>query len=167
MKQIMHIPAVRLSRLAQLLILTSSALFSQPSVSNQIVTLEVLELNKIFLSKDLLALEPVAVLERSAERSVISGKAQIVWTSNGGVRKISITSRQASSSCIVRVSMGAVYGSTAVADKLELHDASTRDLIQGLSKCAGSCEVRFMVVTDDLEPVRPHVHAIVYTVTSS
>lgn len=167
MKQIIKTMAVRLSRLTGLLILSSAALLSQPSISNQIVTLEVLELNNIFLSKDLLALEPVAVLENSAERSVISGKARLVWMSNGGARKISIASKQASPTCLVRVNLSAVQGSTSAANTLELRDAATHDFIRGLSKSAGSCEVAFLVVADDPERAQPHFHAIVYTVTSS
>lgn len=164
MKKIIHILASRLSSLS---ILTSVTLFSQPSASNQVVTLEVLELNKIHISRDLLALEPVAVLEASAERLVVSGESSLVWMSNGGSRKISISSKQASPSCVVRVNVSAVRGSISAAPKLELRDVSTYDFVRELSRSAGSCEMRFVVVTDDPERVRPHFHAILYTVTSS
>lgn len=167
MKQIIRILAGRLPRFSGFLILSSATLLSQPSASNQVVTLEVLELNKIFLSKDFLSLDPVAVLESFAERSAVSGRARLVWTSNGGARKISIASKLASPSCLVRVDLTAVQGSTAAKNRLELDDASTQDFIHGLSKSAGSCEVVFLVVTNDPEWVRPHIHAVVYTVTSS
>lgn len=166
MKHIAQKLAGRLSRLTGLLILTSTTLVSQPSVSNQVITLEVLELNKVFLSKDLLPLEPVAVPWNRPDRMVISGQTRLVWTSNGDTRKISVSSKQASESCVVRIELSEARGFAPVGGQLELIDSTTYDFIRGISKSAGSCGLRFHVLTNDPQGAQPHAHVIVYTVTT-
>ncbi len=167
MKPIMRILASRLLRFSVLSILSSTSLFSQPSISNQIITLEVLELNKIFVTKDRLALEPVAVAWTGLEGVVVSGQTRLIWTSNGDTRKISIASKQASESCVVRIELNSASGFVPVGKWLELADSTTHDFIRGIERSAGRCDLRFLVFTNDPRGAQNHPHAIVYTVTTS
>lgn len=167
MKQIISIPARHLTSFIILSILSSAALFSQYSVSNQVVTLEVLELNKVIVSNQLLALGSSLYYQDSVEGSVVSAQTRLVWTSNGERRKISVASKQASRSCVVHITLQEINGHTGVRRQLELTDTSTHDFVDGLSKSAGSCGVRFSVFMRDPEGEPAHFHSIIYTVTSS
>ena len=167
MKQIISILARHTASFIILSILNSATLLSQYSASNQVVTLEVLELNKVIVSKQLLALESPLYYQSSSEGPVVSAQTRLVWTSNGEWRKISVASKQASRSCIVHISLQEMNGDTNARHQLELTDASTHDFIQGLSKSAGSCGVRFSVIMRDPDGEPAHFHSVVYTVTSS
>jgi len=168
MKKILSILARQLTSFITLTILSSASLVSQHSVSNQVVTLGVLELNKVMVSNELLALESPGYSDtRQPEPSVVTAQTRLVWTSNGEQRKISVASKQASRSCIVRVNLQEMNGHIGPKHELELKDASTHDFIRGLSKSAGSCGIGFSVHMSDPEGAQAHVHSIAYTVTSS
>ena len=167
MKQINSILARQLRSFLILTIFSSASLVSQRSVSNQVVTLEVLELNKVTVSNELLALESPGYGDTMPEASVVTAQTRLVWTSNGDFRKISVASKQASSSCIVRVNLQEMNGHIGPKRELELKDASTHDFIRRLSRSAGSCGIRFSVYMSDPRGTQAHVHSMIYTVTSS
>jgi len=168
MKQIISILAGRLRLFFVLTIFSSVSLLSQYSVSNQVVTIEVLELNTVKVAHELLALKSPGYGDRKQSAAeVVTAQTRLVWTSNGDRRKISIASKQASKSCIVRIDLLEMNGRIGPKHELELRDSSTRDFIRGLSKSAGSCGIRFSVYMSDPEGYPAHLHSIVYTVTSS
>ena len=167
MKQTLSILARQLTNFFIVTIISTATLLSQHSVSNQVVTLEVLELNKVVVSNELLALESPGYNDFRPEASVVTAQTRLVWTSNGDRRKISVASKHASTSCVVHVTLQEVNGRIGPKHELELRDSSTHDFIRGLSKSAGSCGIRFSVYTSDPEGGQVHVHSIVYTVTST
>ncbi len=167
MKPSTFILARVISSFAIVTIFGSASLVSQPSASSQVVTLEVVELNKVMVSTELLMLESSGSDMTGAEDSVVTGQTRLVWTSNGGWRKVSVTSRQATRSCIVRVNLQDVNGHVGSNHELELSDASTYDLIRGLSKSAGSCGIKFSVQWSDPGVAEKRVLSIAFTVTSS
>ncbi len=168
MKQIIHILAKRITGIMILLASAyAPALVAQPSLTKQVLTIQVVELNKVGVGKSLvpLVLDP---REESLRRgSVATASTRLVWTSNGGFRKISVESRNASQSCVVRIKLDNIKGDPDASSKeVELQDKSTRDLLRGISKSAGGCNIRFSIFRAEQESIESHYHTIVYTIAS-
>ena len=166
MKQIKNILAGYLKSIIPLHFALVGVILSQPSVSNQIVTLEVLALNKIVVHDPLLRLEP-ETSERTYIGSIGAAETRLIWTSNGDWRKISVSSKHASRRCIVNIDLEDIDSDGSESHQVRLTDRSTKDVLSGISRSAGSCRVRLVVHTTDGEGGQPHVHTIVYTVTGS
>jgi len=170
MKQIIHILAERFTPILILLAFCSAPGFAQLSMSRQILTIQVVEFNKVGVGKSLVPLDPLVPgpgEEFLRQGSVATASARLVWTSNGGFRKISVESRNASQSCVVRIKLDNIKGNPAAsAGEVELQDRSTHDLLRGISKSAGSCNIRFGIFRAEEESVEGHYHSIVYTIAS-
>ena len=136
--------------------------FSQPSMTNQIVTLQVAELNALSVTNNLLTVpgEVKPEIEYQA-----SASTRLVWTSNGENRKISVKKKTVGGALTISVEdMGG--GHELITEGRTLRDGSTFDLVTNLSRAAGSCLVRFVAVSFDPK-YHDEIQTVVYTITSS
>ena len=136
--------------------------FSQPSVTNQIVTLQVAELNALSVTNHLLTVSGAVNPEI---RYQANAATRLVWTSNGENRKISVKKKTSGGS--LTITLEDLNGDHQFPrDGKELKDGSTFDLMSNLSRAAGSCMVRFEAVSFDAKNGR-EMQVVVYTITSS
>lgn len=147
-----------LGRTLLLTLLLSSTAFSQLSKTNQVVTLQVVELNALSVST-----QYVSLVSKSIDREP-KAATQLIWTSNGEERKITVARKAIERGWPLRIAVRNP-GETVVEKGLELNDSTTLDLLQGLSRSAGSCVIEFSV-----RAVMDHIggtdfQTIVYTIT--
>jgi len=136
--------------------------FSQPSMTNQIVTLQVAELNALSVTENLLIVpgEVKPEIEYQATAST-----RLVWTSNGENRKISVKKKTHGGALTITVEdLGGDHNLET--EGRTLRDGSTFDLVTNLSRAAGSCLVRFEAVSFDPK-YHNEMQTVVYTITSS
>lgn len=152
-------------RLPLLLVSLSYSLQAQSPVVNQMLTLQVLEFNKVAIASSAWVegvLRENAVHPNGHEMEAI---ARLVWTSNGEEQKITIACVHVLPGIHLTARVGTSSGNREVVHTfIELTDASTYDLLRGLSRTAGGCEVRYSLRTDPA--FGRHQQRVVYTVTS-
>ena len=132
--------------------------FSQHSVTNQIVTLQVVELNALSVTSRL-----VSFVSSMMGSEAPSASTRLVWTSNGEDRKITVACRAAHKEQPLRIAVKSSDYQVAGND-LELTDSTTLDLVNGLSKSAGGCVIQFSMGAPD-ESRGKGFHALIYTIT--
>lgn len=134
-------------------------------MTKQVLTIQVAEFNKVGVGSAIVPLVPAPLPESPRPGLLTTAATRLIWTSNGGFRKISVESRSASTSCIVRINLENVKGEPAGrVQGIELQDKSTLDLLHGLSKSAGSATVRYSIFRPEGEGSEAHYHSIVYTI---
>ncbi|MGB2868906.1 MAG: hypothetical protein WBD36_10670 [Bacteroidota bacterium] len=158
--------AIRAAKAAFVLFLFNTSLLSQASQARQVLTLQVLELNKIDLSAGKRL--RLTIDELSSQTAVLSTSTKLVWTSNGESRKITVATNSTQPRYLLRVEPENVsVGSGVAASGVSFSDNSTHDLIVGVSKSAGSCTLKFMGIADVAEGPGTESHLITYTITGS
>lgn len=147
-----------LGRTLLLTLLLSSALFSQPSKTNQVITLQVVELNALSVSTQYVSLASRA-FDRESKAAI-----QLIWTSNGEDRKITVARRSTEPGWPLLIVIKNTDESV-VEKGLELNDTTTLDLFRGLSRSAGSRVIEFSVGTVMDQIANTDFQSIIYTIT--
>lgn len=143
----------------------SPDVLAQPPVTNQVLTLQVLEFNK-------LAIVSLTTLVGTIENETVHlrgleahAAVKLAWTSNGEEQKITVACVHLMPGTILRIHVREWKGSREVVySSIELSDASTYDLLRGLSRSAGGCELRYSMRAD--ERMENGEQVVIYTVTS-
>lgn len=158
--------AIRTAKAASVLFIVTTSLLGQASQARQVVTLQVVELNKIDLSAGKRL--GLTIDELSSQTAAVSTKTKLVWTSNGENRKITVATNSSQSRYLLRVEPENVNASSTVAASgVSFSDNSTHDLIVGVSRSAGSCTLKFMGIADVVQGPGTESHLITYTITGS
>lgn len=145
------------------LFLTAGSLKAQ-GLTNQVLTLQVVELNKI----DVVGAFIVNGVgpENFRPASPKNVKSVLVWTSNGDNKKIAV-SRCGPSSDSLRVITEEVSVTAGAASKETWVSGNTsRDLIVRLSKSAGSCTIRMLPTSRDGKETSTVINNVTFTITS-
>ncbi len=146
-----------------------ASLCAQHSTAKQVLTLQVLELNKIDLVGTNLTLtvdagDPSDLFQKPA----VNTNTTLVWTSNGGTKKITVATSNSSSKFALKVSaLDVSPGAGLTTAEVSFSDDATRDLIVGVGKSAGKCQLRFTAVANEKQSIGADAHVITFTITSS
>lgn len=137
--------------------------------ARQTVTLEVLELNKIDVNLTSLTLIiQDADVQAGAPLPVTNTDGTLIWMTNGENKKITVASSNAAPR--FNLSLAAVnvpqFAGTSVPE-VALNNAQTKDLIVGVSKTVGRCQIRFTALTQVGAGVGRETYVITYTITGS
>lgn len=168
MKNILNI-ANKISKVLACLILAAASLQAQGSTTKQVLTLQVMELNKIDLVGGSLALvinnvDPNDLYPLPSANT----KTTLVWTSNGESKKITVARNGTSPKYSLRVVAENITSRTGLAaSEVTFSDYSTHDLIVGVSKSSGRCVIRFTAVASVEQGTGLDMHVITFTITSS
>ena len=141
--------------------------YSQQATSTQVVTLRVMELNKIDLVGGPLTLQVNSINDDAGEPNpAIDASTKLLWTSNGDARKIAVGTDIASPRFILKIEAEKSGSGTGVAEpEVTLSDNSPHDLILGVQRSAGSCKLKFTAMASVEEGVGSESHLITYTIT--
>ncbi len=141
--------------------------YSQQAASTQVVTLRVMELNKIGLVGGPLTLQISSIDENATQpNAAIDAGTTLLWTSNGDSRKIAVGSDLVSPRFILKIEAKKSGSGPGVAQpEVTLSDNSPHDLILGVQKSAGSCNLRFTALATTEQGVGSESHLITYTIT--
>jgi len=141
--------------------------FSQEATSTQVVTLRVMELNKIDLVGGPLTLRINSINEGTVEPNpAIDASTKLLWTSNGDARKIAVASDIASPRFKLKIEAEKSGSGPGIAQpEVTLADDSPHDLILGVQRSAGSCQLKFTAVADVAQGTGSESHLITYTIT--
>ena len=153
-----------------LVIVLSTNLRGQAAQATQVVTLQVLELNKIDLSSGNSLILTIASVEPNQGEPIpmSNSSTKLVWTSNGENRKITVASNNPNSRYALRVAAENVSaGAGSPVSEVSFFDNATRDLIVGVSKAAGSCTLRFTGSAAVEQGAGVENHLITYTIVCS
>jgi hypothetical protein len=148
-------------------ILSAQAVYSQQATSTQVVTLRVVELNKIDLVGGALTLQISNIDENAGQPNpAIDASTKLLWTSNGDARKIAVGSDVVSPRFILKIeAKKSGSGNGFAQPEVTLSDNSPHDLILGVQRSAGSCNLRFTAVATAEQGVGSESHLITYTIT--
>lgn len=144
-------------------------LVGQQSSTDQLLTVQVLEINKITTNNGAVAL----VIDRSSLQSGMPAQAinetgTLVWVTNGDNKKITVVSSNSSPRFVVKIVALDVSESAGVpAPEAILSDNTTKDLVLGVSKSAGRCKIRFTASGTLSDGVGIETYIITYTITGS
>ena len=141
-----------------LTLLLASQAASQYSVTNQKITLQVVELNALSVTSRL-----ISFMSSMMRSEVPTATTRLVWTSNGEDKKITVACRATHKEHALRIAVRN-RGHKPAQDNLELTDSATIDLMNGLSKSAGTCVIQFSMGMPS-EANGSDFHAIIYTIT--
>ncbi|HLF19874.1 MAG TPA: hypothetical protein VI704_03705 [Bacteroidota bacterium] len=161
--------ANRTSKVLACLILVVASLQAQGSKTKQLLTLRVMELNKI----DLVGGSVMLVINNVDPKDLhtlpsANAKTTLVWTSNGESKKITVATNGTSPKYSLRVAAENITPRSEVAaSEVTFSDYSTHDLIVGVSKSSGRCVIRFTTVTSVEQGTGLDMHVITFTITSS
>jgi hypothetical protein len=141
--------------------------YSQQATSTQVVMLRVLELNKIDLVGGPLTLQVNSIDDNAAQpNSAIDASTKLLWTSNGDAQKIAVGSNVASPRFILKIeAQKSGSGSGTAEPEVTLSDNSPHNLILGVQRSAGSCELKFTAIADVERGIGSESHLITYTIT--
>lgn len=139
---------------------------AQISVTNQILTLQVAELNALSVAAHTMTLAQNKLELQSPGGP--SASTRLVWTSNAQNRKITVARQpnESTGNALRIVLEGTGNDHQPSSRELRLQDTSTFDLIHDLSTSAGSCIIRFAFATNISQGWRGF-QGITYTITSS
>jgi hypothetical protein len=148
-------------------IAVTQQVYSQEATSTQVVMLRVLELNKIDLVGGPLTLQINSINDNAAQPSpAIDASTKLLWTSNGDARKIVVGSNIASPRFILRIEAQKSGSGSGIAEpEVTLSDNSPHNLILGVQRSAGSCELKFTAIADVERGIGSESHLITYTIT--
>lgn len=141
----------------------------QRSVANQVLTLRVLELNKIDLSGSSLTLTIDKVgPDQVTPVPAINTTTTLVWTTNGESKKITVARANPSTKFELRIIARGVNSRSGVAaPEVALSDNLTHDLIVGVSRSAGKCAIEYTANATPEQGIGRETHTIAFTITSS
>jgi hypothetical protein len=169
MKQILQHTAHQGLRAAILLVLATSVSFPQASSTRQTLLLEVVEVTKISINKDFLALAVNGF--QSASSGVVeatSTDCALSWTTNGGDKKITVENAANRNRFLLRLAVEALESGIGVpVGEIAFQDNATRDFIRGVSRSAGECKLRLTAQTNATEYPGNETHLMTYTITNN
>ncbi len=141
--------------------------YSQQATSTQVVTLRVMELNKIDLVGGPLTLQINSVNDNTVQPNpATDASTKLFWTSNGDARKIAVGSNVASPRFILRIEAAKSGSGAGIAEpEVTLSDNAPHDLILGVQRSAGSCKLTFTAVAEVEQGIGSESHLITYTIT--
>ena len=152
---------------ALVLLTLSSAVAQQQANTSQILTLQVVETNRIDISqKSLTLVINQASLESGGPVEAVNEDGMLVWITNGENKKVTVASNNPSPRFLVKMrAIGISGGSgTAAADAI-LNDNTTKDLITGISRSFGSSKVHLGASAKVSDGVGTETYTITYTIT--
>lgn len=148
-------------------ILPDQRVYAQQGTSTQVVTLRVMELNKIDLVGGPLTLQINSIHDDAPQPSpAVDASTKLLWTSNGNARKIAVGSNIASPRFILKIEAEKSSSGAGIAEpEITLSDNAPRDLILGVQRSAGSCHLKFTAIADVEEGTGTESRLITYTIT--
>ena len=141
--------------------------YSQQATATQVVMLRVMELNKIDLVGGPLTLQINSINDNAAQPNpAIDASTKLLWTSNGDARKIAVGSDIASPRFILKIEAEKSSSGGGIAEpEVTLSDNAPHDLILGVQRSAGSCQLKFTAIADVKQGTGEESRLITYTIT--
>lgn len=151
--------------LLSMLSFSTEFLPAQPSAANQVITLQVLEFNKISIVSPTMMIATIDKESYHSRGLEAEAAANLIWTSNGEEQKITVACLHMFPGTHLRIEVREWEGSREITgSSITLSDALTYDLLRGLSRSAGRCELKYTLHASEIIGRRDQV--VVYTVTS-
>ena len=163
----LHITREMWGAVALVLLTLSSAVAQEQSNTSQILTLQVVESNRIDISqKSLTLVINQASLESGSPVEAVNEDGVLVWITNGDNKKVTVASNNPSPRFTVKMRALDISGGsgTAAADAI-LNDNTTKDLVTGISKSFGRCKVHLGASAKVSDGVGTETYTITYTIT--
>jgi hypothetical protein len=159
--------ATAVRRLAVLSLLAVASAFGQEASTNQTLTLQVFETNKIDINQRAVTLViNQASLETGSPIEATNEDGNLIWITNGENKKITVASNNAAPRFLVKVNALDITGSSGVAaPEVTLNDNTTKDFVVGVSRTWGKCKIRFVASAKVADGVGTETHLITYTIT--
>jgi len=150
-------------------LLVSAQLPGQESSTEQTLTLQVLEINKIGINKNAMTLViDQASLETGAPLPAVNEESMLVWITNGENKKITVASNNPTPRFLVEMVALEVPSSAGTpTPEIVLSDNTTKDLVVGISKASGKCRIKLTASAKISDGVGTETHIITYTITGS
>jgi hypothetical protein len=158
---------------ALLLLVTVLALLetahAQGTSARQVVTLEVLELNRIDINMTSLTL---IIQDANAQAGTTVPAANsdgvLFWMTNGDNKKITVASNNATPRFELKLLAADVTPQAGVpVPEIIFDDTQTRDFITGVTKTSGRCQIRYTASAPVQAGVGREMYVITYTITGS
>jgi hypothetical protein len=152
---------------ALVLLTLSTAVAQEQANTNQILTLQVVESNKIDISqKSLTLVINSASLETGAPVEAVNEDGLLIWLTNGDNKKVTVASNSPSPRYLVKMRAMDISGGSgiAAADAI-LNDNTTKDLVTGISRSFGRCKVHLAASAKVSDGVGSETYTITYTIT--
>jgi hypothetical protein len=152
---------------ALVLLTLTSAVAQEEANTSQILTLQVVETNRIDISqKSLTLVINQASLESGAPTEAVNEEGMLVWLTNGENKKVTVASNNPSPRFLVKMRALDITGGsgTAAADAI-LNDNTTKDLITGISKSFGKSKVHMAASARVSDGIGTESYTITYTIT--
>ncbi len=143
--------------------------FGQKSAARQILTLQVMELNKLDLVGGPLTLQIVGLNEDAVQPSpVTDANTKLYWTSNGDTRKIAVASNITSPKFVLKIEAEKTgTGAWTPEPEVTLSDNAPHDLVVGVERSSGSCTLKVTALANVEAGTGSEQHLITYTITGS
>lgn len=166
-KKLSHIILNIVTLTAFTAILGTQSAYGQGATSTQVITLRVLELNTIDLVGGPLTLQINTINDNTAQPDpAVDNSTKLLWTSNGDSRKIAVGSNVASPRFILKIEAEKSGSGAGIAQpEVTLSDNAPHDLILGVQRSAGSCQLRFTAIADAEQGTGSESRLITYTIT--
>lgn len=150
-----------------LLTLSTAVAQEQANTTSQVLTLQVVETNRIDISqKSLTLVINQASLESGSPVEAVNEDGVLVWLTNGENKKVTVASNNPSPRFLVTMrAMDITGGSGTAAADAVLNDNTTKDLITGLSKSFGKSKVHLAASATVGNGVGTETYTITYTIT--
>ncbi len=142
---------------------------AQKASTRQIVTLRVMELNKLKLVGGPLTLRVAGVDANAVQPNPESdASTTLYWTSNGDTRKIAVASDITSPKFVLKIEAEKTgKGNWMAEPAVTLSDNMPHDLVVGVERSSGSCTLKFTALANVEAGVGSEQHLITYTITGS
>lgn len=165
---IQHI-AIRLRRMLLLALFSPAALLAQPALTTQELTLQVMEVNKIDVSRRALALVVDHSSKATGEVFVVENQdGALIWTTNGSQKKITIASSTGSTRYTLKIVASMRDGSTqSTGPEITILDEQSHDLLVGLPRGAGRCSIKYVATASLERGPGSEVQTLTYTITAT
>ncbi|MEK9139255.1 MAG: hypothetical protein AAB393_19215 [Bacteroidota bacterium] len=149
--------------------LFSARLIGQQASTDQVLTLQVLEINKIGINNTAVTLIiDQASLEDGKAIPAVNEEGVLMWITNGENKKITVASNNPSPRFLIKLVALDVPNSAGVAGpEVVLSDNTTKDMVIGVSKTIGRCKVKFTASAKIGDGVGSETYIITYTITGS
>jgi hypothetical protein len=152
---------------ALVLLTLCSASAQQQANTSQILTLQVIETNRIDISqKSLTLVINQASLESGAPVDAVNEEGMLVWITNGENKKVTVASSNPSPKFLVKMhALDIAGGSGVAASDAILNDNTTKDLISGISKSFGRCKIHLAASARVGDGIGTETYTLTYTIT--
>lgn len=152
--------------LVLLSLLTVASALGQIASTNQTLTLQVFETNKIDINLRAVTLViNQASLETGSPIEATNEDGSLVWLTNGENKKITIASDNAAPRFLVTVNALDISGASGVAAReVSLNDNTTKDFVVGVSRTRGKCKIRLVASAKVSGGIGTETHLITYTI---